>query len=171
MEKSRKRVKRGNKVCVHVGHIPILNPVPGSPVLHSDKATSRALKPSPISRAESLSQSESSSHRQTHSCEICCASRHQISFWSWSRANRSDPGETSAWPNLPTLRQTDSPVCNIPQERAKHRHCSHRRSSFVFAGFPCALQALPQRSYLCSRPDCRSVDSDRRGLHAVPVPS
>jgi hypothetical protein len=30
---------------------------------------------------------------------------------------------------------------------------------------------LPQRSYLCPRPDCRSVDSDRGGLRAVPVPS
>jgi len=63
LEKARKRVKRGNKVCVHVGHIPILKSGTriSSVVLYSDKATSRALKPSPISRAESLSQSESSS--------------------------------------------------------------------------------------------------------------
>ena len=66
--------------------------------------------------------------------------------------------------HLSAFWQTDSSVCNIRQRRTKNRYCSYLRSSFVFAGFACALQTLPQRSYLCRRPDYRSVESDRHRL-------
>src|SRR5215469_2839072 len=98
------------------------------------------------------------------SSELCSATHHRISFGVGLRCKRSNPCETSAWRYLPAFWQTDSSVCNILQRRTKNRYCSHLRSSFVFAGFACALQTLPQRSYLCRRPDYRSVESDRHRL-------